>query len=95
MLDAAPVWLIDLTASLRVLLTLRTTTWYLHLVRAVVDAAGDRDPIPRTMSAYELRGTPTLILIDRKGFLRYHAFGQAPDLAVGAAIAQLLAEAVA
>lgn len=60
-----------------------------------VDEPGDGDPIPRTMAAYELRGTPTLLLIDRGGFLRYHAFGQAPDLAVGAAIAQLLAEKAA
>ncbi|MEQ1879476.1 MAG: redoxin domain-containing protein [Burkholderiales bacterium] len=57
-----------------------------------VDAPGDEDGIPRTMRAYELRGTPTLILIDRNGYLRYHAFGRAPDLAVGAAIAQLIGE---
>jgi thiol-disulfide isomerase/thioredoxin len=57
-----------------------------------VDAPGDEDGIPRTMRAYELRGTPSLILIDRNGYLRYHAFGQAPDLAVGAAIAQLIGE---
>jgi AhpC/TSA family len=60
-----------------------------------VDAASDGDPVPRTMAAYELRGTPALLLIDREGFLRFHAFGQAPDLAVGAAIAQLLAERAA
>lgn len=57
-----------------------------------VDAPGEGDPIPRTMHAYGMRGTPTLILIDRQGSLRQHAFGQASDLAVGAAIAQLLAE---
>lgn len=57
-----------------------------------VDVPGEDDGIPRTMRAYEMRGTPTLILIDRNGYLRYHAFGQAPDLAVGAAIAQLVAE---
>ena len=69
---------------------------FLHEYRVTfpvgVDAPAEGDPIPRTMAACELRGTPTLILIDRNGFLRYHAFGQAPDLAVGAAIAQLLAE---
>ncbi|MFN0316932.1 MAG: peroxiredoxin family protein [Burkholderiales bacterium] len=56
-----------------------------------VDEAGEGTPIPKTMEAYEMRGTPTLILIDRQGYLRYRAFGQAPDLAVGAAIAQLMA----
>ena len=69
---------------------------FLHEYRVTfpvgIDEAGDQDPIPKTMSAYNMRGTPTLILIDRNGFLRYHAFGQAPDLTVGAAIAQLLAE---
>jgi peroxiredoxin len=57
-----------------------------------VDAPGDENGIPRTMRAYDMRGTPTLILIDRNGYLRYHAFGQVPDLAVGAAIAQLMGE---
>ena len=54
-----------------------------------VDTPAGKDGIPLTMHAYEMRGTPTLILIDRKGFLRYHGFGQVPDLAVGAAITQL------
>lgn len=57
-----------------------------------VDTPGDGDPIPQTMRAYDMRGTPTLILIDRGGNLRQHAFGQASDLAVGAAIATLVAE---
>lgn len=56
-----------------------------------VDAPDGKDGIPLTMRDYEMRGTPTLILIDRKGYLRYHGFGQVPDLAVGAAIAQLTA----
>jgi peroxiredoxin len=57
-----------------------------------VDAPGGEDGIPRTMRAYDMRGTPTIILIDRNGFLRYHGFGQVPDLAVGAVIAQLTGE---
>ena len=28
------------------------------------------NPIPKTMSTYQMGGTPTLILIDRKGYLR-------------------------
>jgi peroxiredoxin len=50
------------------------------------------DPVPHTMRAYALRGTPSLVLIDRQGFLRRHSFGAEDDLAVGAAIAILAAE---
>ncbi len=48
------------------------------------------DPLPRTMRAYSMRGTPSLVLIDRQGFLRRHSFGAEDDLAVGAAISALL-----
>ncbi len=50
------------------------------------------DPTPETMRAYGMRGTPTLVLIDRNGHLRHHGFGAEEDLVVGAAIATLLAE---
>lgn len=53
-------------------------------------AAGN--PIPVTMQAYGMQGTPSLVLIDRNGHLRQHAFGAVPDLALGAAIATLVAE---
>jgi peroxiredoxin len=49
-------------------------------------------PVPVTMQAYGLQGTPSLLLIDRNGHLRRHAFGAEDDLAVGAAIAMLVAE---
>jgi peroxiredoxin len=52
-----------------------------------------RDPIPLTMRLYGLQGTPSLLLIDRRGFLRLHAFGAKDDLEVGAAIATLVNEA--
>lgn len=59
-----------------------------------VDAAGSdaTDPIPITMRHYGFRGTPSLVLIDHEGHVRHHAFGAEEDLAVGAAIAALLAE---
>ncbi len=58
-----------------------------------VDAPGEAGhPVPRTMQAYGLRGTPSLLLIDRAGDLRRHSFGAEDDLAVGAAVASLLAE---
>ena len=57
-----------------------------------VDTAVDGDPIPATMRAYGMQGTPSLVLIDRRGDVRLHAFGAAEDLAVGAAIAALVGE---
>lgn len=57
-----------------------------------VDAAGDGDPIPKTMRAYAMQGTPTLILIDRAGRLRLQHFGLVDDLRLGAQIATLLSE---
>ena len=44
------------------------------------------------MQRYNRRGTPSLVLIDRRGQVRHSAFGREPDLAVGARIAMLLAE---
>lgn len=57
-----------------------------------VDApsADPHDPIPLTMRAYGMQGTPSLMLIDRKGDLRLHAFGAIDDLALGAAISKLI-----
>lgn len=48
-------------------------------------------PIPRTMQAYGLRGTPSLIVLDRDGYVRLHHFGHIEDLALGGTIGQLLA----
>ena len=57
-----------------------------------VDMPSDDGAIPRTMAAYGMRGTPTLLLIDREGHLRHHHFGQVDDLILGAQIAMLAAE---
>ncbi len=57
-----------------------------------VDAPSGTGPIPRTMAAYGMRGTPTLLLIDRAGRLRQHHFGQVEDLVLGAQIALLIGE---
>ena len=56
-------------------------------------AADAGDPIPVTMRRYALQGTPSMVLIDRQGQVRRHAFGVEEDLSVGAAIAALLADA--
>ncbi len=68
---------------------------FLHEFRVTfpvaVDAAGD-GPMPQTMTAYQMRGTPSLILIDQAGEVRAHHFGQISELRLGAEIATLLAE---
>ncbi len=56
------------------------------------NAAG---PIPQTMDRYNMRGTPSLVLIDRRGLIRKHAFGPADDLRIGAEIGALIQEAPA
>ncbi|MBX3645375.1 MAG: redoxin domain-containing protein [Rubrivivax sp.] len=58
-----------------------------------VDAPSDDGPIPRTMRAYAMQGTPTLVLIDAQGRLRRQVFGIHDDLLLGADLALLLAEA--
>lgn len=47
---------------------------------------------PRTMTEYQMQGTPTLILIDRQGRLRKQKFGMEQDLVLGAEIMSLLKE---
>jgi len=54
--------------------------------------ADDGGPIPQTMTAYGMQGTPTLLLIDRAGRLRRQIFGHFPDLRLGAEIMRLVAE---
>ncbi len=73
---------------------------YLHENRIAypvgVDAYRDENstlhPLPLTMRAYAMQGTPTLCLIDRRGNLRRQLFGTIDDLRLGAEIATLLAE---
>ncbi len=58
-----------------------------------VDEHAEGDPLPLTMRAYGMQGTPTLILIDAQGRLREQHFGVLDDLALGTALGRLLAEA--
>jgi peroxiredoxin len=59
-----------------------------------LDSANTAGPIPATMERYNMRGTPSLVLIDRQGLIRKHAFGAAEDLRIGAEIGALAAEPV-
>jgi peroxiredoxin len=59
-----------------------------------VDAPGSAgDPIPRTMKAYAMRGTPTTVLIDAQGRIRQQIFGAHDDLQLGVELQKLLHEA--
>jgi len=60
-----------------------------------LDTANSAGPIPHTMDRYDMRGTPSLVLIDRGGLIRKHAFGAADDLRIGAEIGALIQEAPA
>ncbi|MGQ0455421.1 MAG: peroxiredoxin family protein [Hyphomicrobium sp.] len=52
----------------------------------------DGEKLPETMKAYELQGTPAILLFDRQGRLRRHYLGAVDDLRVGAEIMALLIE---
>ena len=46
--------------------------------------------VPATMQAYNIQGTPSLMLIDQAGQLVLHEFGVVEDLRLGALIGSLL-----
>ena len=57
-----------------------------------VDQTDPASPVPLTMQAYGLRGTPSVVVFDPQGRVRLSHFGQIDDLQLGAVIGQLLAE---
>jgi peroxiredoxin len=69
---------------------------YLHEFRVTLPVGIDRHEEPGgppvTMEAYGMRGTPSLVAIDRQGRIRHHWFGRADEIEVGMALANLLAE---
>lgn len=69
---------------------------FLHEFRLTFPIGIDRhkngEGMPVTMEAYNMQGTPTLILIDRNGMLRKQKFGHEHDLALGAEIMSLVLE---
>jgi peroxiredoxin len=48
--------------------------------------------LPETMSAYEMQGTPTLLLFDRQGRLRRHYLGHVDDVRLAAEVMALALE---
>lgn len=57
-----------------------------------VDRSIAGQAIPATMQRYGLRGTPSMLLIDRDGRLRQVVFGAVDELALGAELGRLLTE---
>ncbi|MCW5642020.1 MAG: TlpA family protein disulfide reductase [Rhodoferax sp.] len=57
-----------------------------------IDMPGDPGPLPRTMQAYRMEGTPTLLVFDRQGQLQLNQLGQVDDMALGALLGELLAQ---
>lgn len=55
-----------------------------------VDEPDATAAIPRTMAAYQMRGTPTLLLYDRQGRLRRHIFGHVSDMQLGTDVMALV-----
>ncbi len=49
--------------------------------------------VPKTMEAYGMQGTPTLLIYDRQGRLRRHYLGAVDDVRLGAEIMALCLEA--
>ena len=55
-----------------------------------IDAPSGGGGLPKTMARYGMKGTPTLILVDRRGRLRKQKFGFEDDLVLGAEIMSLI-----
>ena len=49
--------------------------------------------LPKTMEAFEIQGTPTVLIFDRQGRLRRHYLGQVDDFRLGAEVMALTIEA--
>jgi AhpC/TSA family len=57
-----------------------------------IDQPDGENGLPKTMAAYEMRGTPTLLIFDRAGRLRRHYFGHVEDMRLAAEIMALALE---
>lgn len=48
--------------------------------------------LPITMTAYNMQGTPTLVVVDRDGMRRFQRFGHVDDLTLGSVLGALMSE---
>lgn len=64
----------------------------IHFPVAIDKPSDSPSRYPETMKAYQMQGTPTLIVIDRKGLLRKQKFGHENDMVLGAELMKLVEE---
>ncbi|MGL4474996.1 MAG: redoxin family protein [Shewanella sp.] len=69
---------------------------FVHEYRLTFPIAIDRPSansnLPCTMVSYQMQGTPTLIIIDKNGYVRVNYLGRMSDMQVGSIIGGLLEE---
>lgn len=69
---------------------------FLHEYRinfpVAIDMPSIDHDVPRTMQAYGLRGTPSVLVLDKAGVVQLHQFGRVDDMRMGALIGTLLAQ---
>lgn len=68
---------------------------FLHEYRISFPVGVDKPgagPLPETMAAFGMRGTPSLIVLDQAGRISAHHFGQVSEMQIGAQIATLMAK---
>lgn len=63
-----------------------------HITIPVLVDQPNGSGVPKTMEAYGIQGTPTLLLFDRQGRLRRHYLGAVDDVRLGAEIMGLAME---
>lgn len=57
-----------------------------------IDQPPAHGDVPLTMQAYALRGTPSLVVLDREGYVRLNHFGHLDDLWLGSLLGRLMAD---
>ena len=68
---------------------------FLHEYRITFPVGVDQEGVgtmPKTMETYHLRGTPSLLLIDKEGVLHANHFGEVSQMQLGSEIATLICE---
>lgn len=57
-----------------------------------IDSKKEGEWMPETMKTYQLQGTPSLVIIDRKGIIRLNFFGHADEQKIEELIKSLIKE---
>lgn len=74
-------------------MTVEALKVFIHEYRITFPVAVDRpsphNPMPMTMRKLKLQGTPSLVLIDKAGCIRFQHFGRLNDLQLGDMIGRL------